>query len=71
MIRKLVLVALLSVGSSTVFAAGKSDDEAACRPDVRRFCHTLTGDGPILRCLQENRQKLRKLCRSMLEGHGM
>jgi Cysteine rich repeat len=71
MIRKLLLVAVLSAASSAVLAQGRSDDEAACRPDVRRFCHTAIGDGPILKCLQEHRVKLRKPCRSMLEGHGM
>jgi hypothetical protein len=71
MIRIFLMLALLIAGSSTVLAQGKSDDEAACRPDVRRFCHTFVGDGPILRCLQANRAKLRKPCRAMLEGHGV
>jgi len=71
MIRIFLLLTLLISGSSTVLAQSKSDDDAACRSDVRRFCHTSVGNGPILKCLQANRAKLRKPCRSMLEGHGV
>lgn len=71
MIRIFLLLGLLIAGSSTVLAQSKSDNDAACRPDVRRFCHTFVGDGPILKCLQTNRAKLRKPCRAMLEGHGV
>jgi hypothetical protein len=71
MIRKLVLVAILSAVSSTVFAQGTANEQAACRPDVRRFCHTLPEGGNFLRCLQEHREKLRRPCRAMLESHGL
>jgi Cysteine rich repeat len=71
MIRKLVLVAVLSAASSTVFAQGTAEEEAACRPDVRRFCHAIPEGGNFLKCLQEHREKLRRPCRAMLEGHGL
>jgi len=71
MIRKLVLVALLSAVSSAVFAQSSTDEEAACRPDVRRFCHTIKEGGNFLGCLQEHRAKLRRQCRAVLESHGM
>jgi hypothetical protein len=71
MIRKLVLVALLCVAASTVFAQGSTDEEAACRPDVRRFCHAIKEGGNFLGCLQEHRAKLRRQCRAVLESHGM
>jgi len=71
MIRKLVLVALLSVVASTAFAQGSTDDEAACRPDVRRFCHAVKEGGNFLGCLQEHRKKLRRQCLAVLESHGL
>jgi hypothetical protein len=86
-IRNFVLVATLAAVSSTFFApsgraappkpatdrAGSADDQAACRPDVRRFCHKLeqdAGDLVFLACLQEHRDKLRKPCLNVLEKNG-
>lgn len=71
MIRKLLLVTILSAASSTAFAQGSSEEQAACRPDVRRFCHAIKEGGNFLGCLQQNRAKLRRPCRAMLEGHGL
>jgi hypothetical protein len=71
MIRKLVLATVLITASSTVFAQGTADEQAACRPDVRRFCHAIPEGGNFLRCLQEHREKLRRPCRGMLESHGL
>jgi Cysteine rich repeat len=73
MIRILVLTAVLTAAASAAFAqSGTPHEEAACRPDVRRFCHAVagSGNGPVLACLQEHRQKLRKACREVLESHG-
>jgi hypothetical protein len=73
MIRVFVLTAVLIAASSAAFAqSGTPQEEAACRPDVRRFCHTVagSGNGPVLACLQEHREKLRKACRQVLESHG-
>jgi len=73
MIRKLVLMTILAVASSASFASGGTPQEqAACRPDVRRFCHTVAGSGDsvVLACLQEHRAKLRRVCRQVLESHG-
>ena len=73
MIRKLILAAVLTAASSATMAEGGTpQEEAACRPDVRRFCHTLvgSGDGPVLACLQEHRAKLHRACREVLESHG-
>jgi hypothetical protein len=71
MIRKLVLAAVLTAASSTVFAQGSAEEQAACRPDVRRFCHAVKEGGNFLGCLQEHRKKLRRPCRTMLESHGL
>ena len=85
-IRNFVLVATLAAVSSLFFAQvghaapkpaadrqGSADDQAACRPDVRRFCHKLdqdAGDLVFLACLQEHRAKLRKPCVAVLERNG-
>jgi Cysteine rich repeat len=85
-IRKLILVAVLAVASATAFAqgsksktpaaterAGTAEDQAACRPDVRRHCHKVepdAGDMAFLACLKEHRDKLRKPCLAVLEKNG-
>ena len=73
MIRMLVLLTALTVSVSATFASGTPAEEAACRPDVRRFCHAVkpgSGDGAFLACLQAHREKLRRACREVLESHG-
>ena len=74
MIRKLVLAAALTAAASAAFAQGGTPEEqAACRADVRRFCHSIapgSADGVFLACLQEHREKLRRACRAVLESHG-
>jgi hypothetical protein len=86
-IRSFVLVATLAVVSSTFLAQvghaappkpaadrqGSADDQAACRPDVRKYCHKLepdAGDLVFLACLQEHRAQLRKPCLNVLEKNG-
>ncbi len=72
MIRKLILAIIVSAAVSPALAAqGSSDEEAACRPDVRRFCHAVPEGGNFLGCLQKNRDKLRRPCRGVLESHGL
>jgi len=75
MIRKLVLATVLTfaVSATMAQASGTPEEEAACRPDVRRFCHAVppgSADGVFLACLQEHRAKLRRACRAVLESHG-
>ena len=86
-IRNFLLVAAFSVASSALLAqsanaappksaaerAGSADDQAACRPDVRKFCHKLdqdAGDLVFLACLQEHRKDLKKPCLNVLEKNG-
>jgi hypothetical protein len=70
----LALIILLSVPVSTSALAhsGSEQDEKACSPDVRRFCHKLAdqGDFAVLACLKENRPKLSTACRQVLVSHG-
>jgi hypothetical protein len=88
MIRILVLLAILTAASSPAIAQsskrvapekqgildtqGTPQEQAACRPDVRRFCHALKpedGNGSFLACLKEHREKLSKACLAVLESH--
>ena len=76
-IRKAILAAALAVSSIWVSTAmaldGTPKEQAACRPDVRRFCYKIKpGSGSLvfLSCLQKNRAKLSKACRAVLENHG-
>ena len=74
MFRTFVLVAVLTAAASAAIAqSGTPAEQAACRPDVRRFCHAIkegAGNGSFLSCLQEHRAKLRRACREVLESHG-
>ena len=83
-IRIFVLVAALTVALSSAFAqgsrakvpdtarAGSADDQAACRPAVRRYCNKLVdeGDMVILACFQEHRKNIGKACNQVLERNG-
>ena len=50
---------------------GTPDEEAACKPDVRRYCPNL-GDDQLrtLACLQKERARISKACLKVLEDHG-
>ena len=74
--KKAVLIALLltGAGASTALAGDRAADEAACRPDVRKFCHKLqpdAGDDAFLSCLQLNRAKLTAKCLKVLTDNGV
>ena len=74
MIRKLVLVTVLTVASSATFAPSGTPQEAGrvppgCAP-VLPYRQPGSGDGAFLACLQEHREKLRRACREVLESHG-
>jgi hypothetical protein len=52
---------------------GTPEQQAACRGDTRRFCRKVDpdqGTHGILNCLRQNRAKLSKTCRNLLESHG-
>ncbi len=73
--KRFLLALVLSIGASTVAQAGGSaEQEAACRPDTRRFCHQIPaggGDNAFLACLQANRARLSPKCRQVLESNGV
>ena len=68
--------AMLIAASSAAFAVdapGTRDEQAACRSDSRRFCRAIdpdSGTHGILTCLKQNRSKLSRACRGLLESHG-
>ncbi|WP_296708710.1 cysteine rich repeat-containing protein [Rhodoblastus sp.] len=67
-------IALFSLSGASALAGGTQEQDAACRPDVRKYCHKIppdAGDGAFLSCLQANRAKLSKPCREMLESNGV
>jgi hypothetical protein len=75
MMVRMILVSTLVLGvSQAAFAtSGTPEQEAACRPDVRKFCHHLKeadGDDAYLGCLELNRDSLSKPCSDMLKNYG-
>ncbi|MBB4197764.1 hypothetical protein CCR94_08020 [Rhodoblastus sphagnicola] len=74
---KLVVIVsflLLAFATTSASAGGTKEQEDACRPDVRRFCHHVRpdgGDDAFLACLQANRAKLTVKCRAVLEDNGV
>ena len=72
-IRVILLPLLLAVASPAI-AGGTTEQQDACRPDVRRYCHQIqgdAGDNAFLACLQANRARLSPKCLAVLESHGM
>ena len=57
--------------SSGSLFSGTPEEQAACSPDAVKFCRDVLPDTfPVLACLQEHREKLKKACRDVLEAHG-
>ena len=53
---------------------GNAKEQAACRPDVRRYCSSIkpgSDEGMFLSCLQAHRAKLSKACNEVLTSHGV
>jgi hypothetical protein len=73
-IRIVALSLALASLAGAAHAGGTPEQEAACRPDVRKFCSKVppgSGDDVFLACLQANRPKLSAPCRNMLESNGV
>ena len=70
---KIILVALVLVAcpSAGMAQQGTPQEQAACRPDTRKFCRDMVGNEmAVLACLQQNRAKISRACREVLERHG-
>ncbi|MEA2902960.1 MAG: Cysteine rich repeat [Alphaproteobacteria bacterium] len=75
-----VLVTLLALSAAPTFAnaqqrtaqsQGSAQEQAACRPDARRFCRNAGSESyAVLSCLQSHRSQLSRSCRSVLERNG-
>jgi hypothetical protein len=73
-IRTIFLSGLL-MGLTTIALAqsGTPEEQAACRPDVRRFCYKLKegeASEAFFQCLQEHKSRLSKRCLAVIEKHG-
>jgi hypothetical protein len=72
--RKTFLILVLAAASSTALAqSGTPQEQAACRPDVRRFCGKLPRNADnmeYLKCLELHRDDLTKKCLAVLVDHG-
>jgi hypothetical protein len=69
----LALVLAGAPSAPAIANSGTPEEQAACRPDVRKFCHHIhedAGDMVFLACLQEHRAKLSVKCRTLLESNG-
>ena len=70
----LVSAALIGASSIAMAQSGTPEEQAACRPDVRRFCYKVQesdGSNAYLECLQQHRARLTSRCRAVLESHGV
>lgn len=74
-----LVVALATISTASVAqqrgAQGTAQEQAACKPDVIKFCKPLLASNTpstfsILTCLQGNREQISKACRAVLESHG-
>ena len=52
--------------------SGTPKEQAACRPDVAKFCKGLTGDSDdvFVECLVKNAPQVSARCRAVLQDHG-
>jgi hypothetical protein len=74
MFRKVLLtLAFISVSSMALAASGTPEEQAACSPDVRKFCQKVppgSEDSAYLACLENNRDALSIKCLNVLMNHG-
>ena len=70
---KLTLAFAIVVASVPVaFAQGTPQERHACTRDAQHFCRKDLGDdGAVQNCLQTNRARLSRACKSVFESHGM
>jgi hypothetical protein len=69
--RVLGVVALLALSVGAAQAEGTKEEQAACKPDVRRLCGKIgKGDDQKYRdCLQGHFQELSQKCQQVLLNH--
>ena len=65
----------LAFGIGGALGQGSQQERTACRQDVKRFCQSELQRNPddmlsVSNCLQANRAKLSRGCRSVFATHG-
>ena len=74
MFRKVLLtLTLISLSSMALAMSGTPEEQAACSPDVRKFCKKVppgSEDSAYLACLENNRDALSIKCLNVLLDHG-
>ena len=74
MFRKVLLtLTFISLSSMSLAMSGTPEEQAACSPDVRKFCKKVppgSEDSAYLACLENNRDALSIKCLNVLLDHG-
>jgi len=76
LVRVLTLAVLLSLNATAGFAQQndprRDQGDVACGADARRVCRKVIdqGDFAVLKCFQDNRDKLSNACRRFLTDMG-
>lgn len=64
----LVSAGLLMAATTTGFAQGTAEQQAACQPDAKRFCEQVGVDQQrIAQCLGQNFRRLSPACRQVMK----
>jgi len=70
--KALMALAFACVSSIATAQMGTPEEQAACRPDVRKFCYKIprsAGNKAFQNCLVSNRNILSPKCKSVLTTH--
>jgi len=70
--KALLTLAFASVSSIAMAQMGTPQEQAACRPDVRKFCYKIpqsAGEKAFQACLISNRNILSPKCQQALAAH--
>jgi hypothetical protein len=65
-----LLLVIAGVARASAWEA-TTQEKMACRADAQTLCSEFIGKAPQMRaCLEENRAKLSRPCRQVVEAHG-
>jgi hypothetical protein len=70
--KALLTLAFASVSSIAMAQMGTPEEQAACRPDVRKFCYKIprsAGIKAFQNCLVSHQNRLSPKCKSVLTAH--
>ena len=75
MFRKVLLtLTFISLSSMALAVSGTPEEQAACSPDVRKFCYKIpqsAGNKAFQDCLMSNRNIISPKCQQALMAHKM